>query len=276
MVTEQVSHHPPITAVHISNKEHGVRADGYARVEMTFNGSVNVRHIGHTTIHVDRFDEDYVLPLPDVQVRGFLSACLYPEVAGTYRIYSSNGYVSEITFAGAGLIRGGKNRFEAHLFHSSDPKTRLYEISGVWSEGWVVTDGQTGEVLETYKVEAPENEPAAIQIPAVKDQDPWESRCAWADVISHLQQGNLRAAATAKNALEESQRQIRKQEKARGETWKPLLFTSQPGSSHNVFHDLTQGTGWGLSDSETKGVWKIDENFRDTIQRPYRGGYTPW
>lgn len=276
LITEQVSHHPPITAVHVSDKENGVRADGYARVEMTFNGSVNVRHIGHTLIRVERFGEDYLLPLPDVQVRGFLSACLYPEITGTYRIYSSNGYVSEITFAGSGLLRGQKNRFDACLFHSSDPKTRFYQVSGVWSEGWVIKDGQTGQVLDTYQVDAPENEPAARQVPPVEEQDPWESRRAWADVINNLERGNLRAAATAKNVLEESQRQMRKQERSRDGTWKPLLFESQPGSDHHVFHELTRGTDWDLWEGQTHGVWRIKDDVLDTMQRPYRGDTSPF
>ncbi|RSM05683.1 hypothetical protein CEP52_006196 [Fusarium oligoseptatum] len=98
LVVEQVSHHPPITAMHIASKEHGIRADGYGRVEMTFNGNINIRQIGHAIIHIDKFDEDYLVPLPNVLVRGFLSACLYPEIIGTYSIVSSSGYVSEINF----------------------------------------------------------------------------------------------------------------------------------------------------------------------------------
>ncbi|KAM5383795.1 hypothetical protein ACJZ2D_001784 [Fusarium nematophilum] len=275
LVSEQVSHHPPITAMHIVDKEHGVRADGYARVEMTFTGAVNIRQLGHTTLHIDRFDEDYILQLPDVQVRGLLSACFYPEMTGSSTILSSNGYTSEIKFSGAGLLRGKRNQFEAYVFHQSDPKTRLYTISGVWSEGWVTKDGRTGEVLETYTVDAPENEPGAIQLAPEEDQDPWESRRAWGDVIRGLEQGNLRAAGAAKHVLEEAQRHMRREEKSRGEDWKPLLFRSMDGSKYEVFHRLTKGEGWALSDEQTKGVWRIDDSLLAEIKKPYRGSLTP-
>ncbi|EEU35668.1 uncharacterized protein NECHADRAFT_97899 [Fusarium vanettenii 77-13-4] len=276
LVSEQVSHHPPITAIHIVDKDHGIRADGYARVEMTFNGTVNIRQIGHTILHVSRFSEDYILPLPDVQVRGLLSACFYPEIVGRYRIVSSSGYVSEIKFSGAGLVRGKKNNFEAFIYHKSDPTRRIYALSGVWSEGWVTKDGRTGQVLKTYTVDAPENEPTAMQIEPIEDQDPWESRRAWRDVIENLKHGNIRAAATAKHVLEEAQRHMRKEEAARGENWIPLFFRSLRGDSHQVFHRLTKGLEWNLADAQTKGVWKIDDQLLDEIQKPYHGRDTPW
>ncbi|KAF4992881.1 hypothetical protein FDECE_13573 [Fusarium decemcellulare] len=275
LVSEQVSHHPPITAMHLADTVHGVRADGYARVEMTFTTSINIRQMGHTILHIDRFDEDYLLPLPDVQVRGLLSACFYPEITGTYRIISSSGYTSEIKFSGSGFIRGARNQFEASIFHRKGPKTRLYEISGVWSEGWVIKDSLTGKILETYRVDAPENNPASMQLEQIEEQDPWESRRAWGNVIKELKLGNLRAAAAAKNQLEEAQRQMRKQEKDRGETWRPLLFHSQPGTSYQTFHDLTKGIDWPLLDSQTKGMWRIDDDLLARAQKPYRGSHTP-
>ncbi|RMJ08502.1 hypothetical protein CDV36_011878 [Fusarium kuroshium] len=275
LVSEQVSHHPPITAIHISDKDNSIRADGYARVEMTFNGTVHIRQIGHTILHVSQFNEDYILPLPDVQVRGLLSACFYPEIVGCYRIISSSGYISEIKFSGVGLMRGKKNSFEAYVYHKSEPKKRIFALSGVWSEGWVIKDGQTGQVLKTYTVEAPENEPAVMQVDPVEDQDPWESRRAWRDVIENLKRGNIRAAATAKHVVEEAQRHMRKQETILGENWSPLFFRSLSGDSHQVFHGLTKDLEWNLSDAQTKGVWRIDDELLDKIQKPYHGDRTP-
>ncbi|KAI8711279.1 hypothetical protein NCS52_01503800 [Fusarium sp. LHS14.1] len=232
--------------------------------------------IGHTILHISQFSEDYILPLPDVQVRGLLSACFYPEIVGRYRIVSSSGYVSEIKFSGAGLMRGKKNNFEALIYHKGDPTRHIYALSGVWSEGWVTKDGRTGQVLKTYKVDDPENEPTAMQIEPIEDQDPWESRRAWRDAIENLKHGNIRAAAAAKHVLEEAQRQMRKEEAARGENWIPLFFKSLRGDSHQVFQHLTKGLEWNLADAQTKGVWKIDDRLLDEIQKPYRGRGTPW
>ncbi|KAF3352985.1 hypothetical protein VdG1_00457 [Verticillium dahliae VDG1] len=67
LVAEQVSHHPPITAMHVSDTANGIRADGYARVEMSFSGTVDIRQVGHAVLHIDRYAEDYLIPLPAVQ-----------------------------------------------------------------------------------------------------------------------------------------------------------------------------------------------------------------
>jgi len=151
LVAEQVSHHPPITAMHIADAANGVRADGYARVEMTFTGTVNIQQVGHAVLYLDRWDEQYLIPLPDVKVRGFLGCKLYPEVLGTYRILSSAGYVAEMDFTGEGYLSGKRNSFDARLYHTDDPARTLYRAVGVWSQGWTVTDARTGDEVERLR-----------------------------------------------------------------------------------------------------------------------------
>ncbi|CAG9992235.1 unnamed protein product [Clonostachys byssicola] len=276
VAAEQVSHHPPITAIHVASREHGIRAEGYSRVEMTFSGSLNVRQTGHAVLHIDKYDEDHLLPLPTAQVRGFLSTCLYPELWGTYKIVSSSGYISEITFSGAGFLRGKKNYFEARVFHKDDGREKpLYVASGSWSKGWVVKDGQTGKKIEEYDVEAEENDPESLQIADVKDQDPWESRRAWNDVIQGVRENDWARVSRAKHIVEEGQRQMRRDEKTNGVSWQPFLFESIPGEEHSVFHRLTEGMNWYLSASETKGVWRLKDGALDGLQTPFRGALTP-
>lgn len=286
LVAEQVSHHPPITAMAIIDEEHGIRADGYARVEMTFSSSVDIKQIGHAIVSIDRYDETYLVPLPDVKVRGFLSGRLYPEVLGTYTIVSSSGFVSEMTFSGAGVFRGKKNTFEARLYRKDDPgKTALYEVAGVWSEGWTIKDGQTGVVLEKYDVDAVENRPAPMDMEPVATQDPWESRRAWGGVIDALDRGDFRETVAEKSKLEQAQRRMRADEKKQqqhgggGSEWAPLFFQSKEGRHHDVFHKLAQGTSWRLHDDKTKGVWRVDDTKiagSGRMQRPFRGGLTPF
>ncbi|EFX03679.1 oxysterol-binding protein [Grosmannia clavigera kw1407] len=265
LVAEQVSHHPPITAMHLADETHGVRADGYARVEMTFAGSVQVRQVGHALVHIDRYDEDYLLPLPDVRVRGFLSGRLYPEIIGTYHIVASSGYTVELVFSGQGLAWGGtRNAFTArvmgrevgeepedgkngksgkekkpkHAKHAKNTKNTntaretLYIVEGVWSQGWTTTDARTGQVLERYEVDAVENAPVAIQLSPPEAQDPWESRRAWAPVIDGIVRGDLSHVVAEKSRIEQAQRCMRAHEAKNGTIWKPLLFRSS-SSSHD-------------------------------------------
>ncbi|KAF5023644.1 hypothetical protein F66182_4298 [Fusarium sp. NRRL 66182] len=263
LAVEQVSHHPPITAMHISSKDNGIRADGYGRVKMTFNGSINIQQVGHAVLHMDRFDEDYLMPLPNVIVRGFMSACLYPEIIGSYTIISSSGFVAEIDFSGTGLFTGKRNSFKARVYHKGEPDKICYHVSGVWSEGWKITDGN-GKLVEIYEVD--QRSTAPIQLDPVEKQDPRESRRAWRDVISALERGDYRAATAAKQEVEERERQKRSEEKAHGNVWEPLLFQSKPGDEHQVFHHLSQGTNWELLETETKGVWTINDAKLEQLQ----------
>lgn len=279
LVSEQVSHHPPITAMHLSDEANGVRADGYARVEMSFSGTVDIRQVGHAIFHIDRFDEDHLIPLTDVKVRGFLGGKLYPEVTSTYTIESSSGYTSEIRFSGASWFGGKRNAFEATTFRRDDPRqTPIYETSGVWSEGWTARDARTGEVLETFTLDAPANAPSPMDIPPLEDQDPWESRRAWQAVRDALEAADYKAAVARKHELEQAQRAMRareRDEKGRDEhDWRPLFFRNFDGRKHDVFHELAEGTDWKLHDDRTKGVWRVDDDMIGA-QRPFRPGTTP-
>lgn len=97
LVSEQVSHHPPITACCLWNDELGIRAEGYTRQKISFSGSVHIEQIGHAILHIDAFQEDYLVPLPNVTVTGILSGKPYPELKGTYHITSSSGYVNLVS-----------------------------------------------------------------------------------------------------------------------------------------------------------------------------------
>jgi hypothetical protein len=266
--------------MHVAAPAHGIRADGYARVEMTFNGALNVRQVGHATLHIDAYDEDYLVPLPDVKVRGFLSGCMYPELGGTYHIVGSGGYVSEVRFSGEGVIRGGRrNAFVARVYKKGEEggkRESLYEVEGCWCEGWTVKEGGTGKVLEVYEVDAAENAAVPVEVEPVETQDPWESRRAWDGVLRGLRTGDMRMVVEEKTKLEQAQRQMRASEAVRGMTWEPLLFRSIDGDEHDVFHRLSEGLGWQLHHDKTKGVWKVDEARVKNLQRPFRAEATPF
>jgi len=96
LVSEQVSHHPPVTACYLWNDRAGVRAEGFTRQEITFSGSVNIQQIGHAVLHIDQYDEDYLIPLPNVKVKGILTGGPYPELTEPCTIVSSSGYVADV------------------------------------------------------------------------------------------------------------------------------------------------------------------------------------
>ena len=264
IISEQVSHHPPITATHIWDSEAGITADGYARVEMKFNGSVNIKQYGHAMLHIDQYNEDYLIPFPDSQIKGIMSGKFYPELTGTYRIVGSSGFVSETEFSGKSLLgSGGKNKFHATVFRNEDTsKKPLYEAEGCWSESFVIRDA-SGNEMETIDTSTPPAEPQYVERP-----DPWETQEAWKEVMVLLREGDVKAAGTEKNKIEDAQRALR--EKLPEEQWRPLFFEAKD-EWYPTFDKLAQDTGMELRKEMTKGVWRFIREKAEKVERPFHG-----
>ncbi|QIW94821.1 hypothetical protein AMS68_000339 [Peltaster fructicola] len=247
LVSEQVSHHPPVTACYLWNDTHGVRAEGYTRQEITFNGNVNIQQIGHAILHVDKYDEDYLIPLPNVRVKGILTGP-YPELHGTYTIVSSSGYIAVVEFTGKGFLGfgGEKNHLQAKVYKGhkagGDP---LYTVEGGWAHSFTFKD-RAGKEIDTYDV-ATAPATACRTLP-IEEQDPWESQRAWKDVIDGIHAGDMRKVSESKTKLENAQRAMRKKPELSEDAWQPLFFTKT--DSHPIAQRLHDAVGQNLNIEE--------------------------
>lgn len=102
--------------------------------------------------HLNKYNEHHLIPFQNVQVKGFLSGHLYPEIHGMYYVVSSTGFISEIAYSGKGLFSGAKNSFEAKLYRRDDEnKTPIYTVKGCWSDEFTIYDGTSGDILDVWK-----------------------------------------------------------------------------------------------------------------------------
>lgn len=278
LVSEQVSHHPPVTACYLYNERAGVRAEGYTRQEITFSGSVNIQQIGHAILHLDRWEEDYLIPLPNVTVKGILTAGPYPELSDHVVIVGSNGLVAEVDFTGKKLLglRGEKNRVDAGVYRTSDEKRKdaLFTVAGSWSEGFTSFD-HAGKEIDHYDVTAAKG--AEFHTAPLEEQDPWESRRAWNGVIQALHKGDMKGVATAKDELESAQREMRKKDETSEEKWKAVFFSKEEGDERA--EKLLRVIGQGLEGRETVGVWRFDRETEERVKErggALREGVTPF
>jgi oxysterol-binding protein-related protein 9/10/11 len=240
---------------------------------MTFSGSINIKQTGHAMLYVDKYSERYLIPFPDVKVKGLLSGHLYPELSGKYHIISSSGFISEIVFSGQGYFSGKKNSVFATVYRRDDQsKTPIYTIKGQWSDEFEIFDSRSGDVIETWR--PTDNPVSAPQVSEIDDQDPWETRRAWGKVITALKSGDLQVTMIEKSKLEEAQRAMRKTELSHGTPWEPLFFTSTT-DEHHEFEALASATGWKLQSSRTKGVWRFDGEKAKKVTRPYHESLEP-
>ena len=274
LAAEQVSHHPPITAVYMWDEENGIWGEGYTRVGMTFSSGIDIKQTGHAIVHIDRYNEDYLLPQPSARIEGFLSGTLYPELYGKYHIISSSGYISEIRFNGQGYIWGTKNSFEAIVYKRGDKaKTPIYRMQGQWS-GKFMTKDADGRILDVYDSNSEKNRPADLETTPIEEQDAWETRKAWAHVHSGLVEGDTHKIIQEKSKVETAQRQMRAKEQREGRKWQPLLFSPLEGE-YTLFDKLGSAVGLKLHRERTRGVWKVNREKVKNLERPFRGNLTP-
>ncbi|KAL5422064.1 hypothetical protein PMIN04_005063 [Paraphaeosphaeria minitans] len=274
LVSEQVSHHPPITACYLWNHNHGIRAEGFTQQEITFTGSVSIKQKGYAILHIDKYSEDYLIPVPNVKVKGLLSGRPYPELVSSYSIISSSGIVSEIKFEGRSLLglgSGSKNGFEARTYRTAAPTDDLYTAKGSWNGQYSVHDARSGEEIEQLDVGV--QKPVSITVADRSEQDPWESRRAWGGVIDALQKGDMKGTADAKSIVEEGQRQMRRDENARGEQWQRSFFRRQ--DSDPIFEKLYTADKQSFTVDPEGGIWKIDVDAIASLKKPYHGDLLP-
>lgn len=272
LVSEQVSHHPPVTACYLYNDKHGIRAEGFTQQEITFSGSVSIRQKGYALLHIDKYDEDYLIPVPNVKVKGVLTGLPYPELHGEYSLISSNGYISHVKFEGRSFLgTGQKNAFAARLFHVDHPKEDIYTAKGAWNGASTITDARSGEEMETFDVKALQSTKLAVS--DLSEQDPWETRNAWGDTIAALRRSDMRGTTDSKSRIENGQRQMRKDEEAQGQAWKSVFFQRVQGDP--VFDELVVHDTGSFTIGHDGGIWKVDREAVKSARRPYHGDLLP-
>lgn len=205
-------------------------------------------------------------------MKGVLNAAPYPELVGTYSIISSSYIVSEITFEGKGLVTGGtKNAFEARTYRAEDPSTNLFTAKGQWNGQFSIHDARTGQEVDSFDIDTQPLQLATV--PDLSEQDPWESRRAWSGVLEALRRGDMKGAADAKSEVEESQRQLRRDEAARGEEWQRVFF--QKHEEDPLFEKLSATDRGSFTVDPAVGFWKIDRKAVDNAMKPYHGDLLP-
>lgn len=279
LISEQVSHHPPVTACYLYNEKAGISAEGYACQEISFNGSVHVRQIGHAVLHLEKFREDFLVPLPDVKIKGILTGTAYPELEGQYHITSSSGFVAEIDFSGKGFLSGTKHSVDAILYQQEPRGNKshpLFSVTGQWSDELVIHQGdEKGPVIEKINVTSLKS--VSMQVAPLNQQDDWESRKAWSGVIAALNVGDMKKTVHEKSVVEEGQRKMRKAEEEKGVHWEPLFFSKLHTSRDPLVEDLAaEPLKEGLF-SPRSGMWKFNrEKYNKGFERPFHGSLKPW
>jgi hypothetical protein len=191
---EQVSHHPPISACMLYNKKSGFKNLFITKPQSYFRGNyVEVDMPGQSILTLENFDEEYVITMPPLFVRGILWGHGNVEHGKSFSIQCKKTKAKvEIQFLGGSKICGDvkigdeKMTFKGDTFgkvHLSD-NTLLYDYNAL-------------------------DRPKKMIKPLV-EQDSMESRRVWHRAAYGIVTNNDDQASKAKNEVEERQRELRR------------------------------------------------------------------
>ncbi|KAL5771575.1 hypothetical protein ACOSP7_015729 [Xanthoceras sorbifolium] len=220
VLLEQVSHHPPVSALHATDENENVEILWCQHPVPKFHGAwVETEVHGKRQLKLHNHRETYEMNSPKLLIK-FLPV---PGVdwVGNVRIKcEETGLEAEICYRTNSFLGSWKNyrAIQGKIYHSSSSNT-LYEINGHWDRTVTLKDINNGKSRVIYDAK---EVISGLKTPIVKDlQEVWKSESAavWSEVSQGILNQNWEKATEAKKAIEKKQRESVE------ETWVPKHFT---------------------------------------------------
>ncbi|GFN95202.1 oxysterol-binding protein [Plakobranchus ocellatus] len=199
-ISEQVSHHPPISAFYAEHYNKRISLDGYIWTKSKFLGlSIGVHMIGQCVLSVLDYDEEYTLTFPSGYGRSILTVP-WIEMGGKINIAcAKTGYSSLVEFHTKPFYGSKKHRVTAQIFEPNDKKP-FVSIEGEWN-GIMFAKWATGRNESFVDTKSLPIVKKIVQPP--DSQDEFESRKLWRKVTQNLKDKNVDAATEEKHKLEQ-------------------------------------------------------------------------
>lgn len=294
LVSEQVSHHPPVTAYWINNEKHKISLQGYNGQKSSFSRTLHLKQIGHSILTLcppgSNEPETYLITLPALHVENLIYGAPFMELGKYTHLISSNGYIAKIDYAGKGWLSGKKNSFSAALWKEGEgsEKKPLYSLDGQWSDTFTIKAGDGGKrAKEIESISAKKVNLSRLLIAPLEEQDAMESRRAWDNVAKSIEKGDMDATGHFKSRIENAQRALRRKEQEENRSWQRVFFSQPDDESGSVrssdpfekqFNQLAKAltvsqpvnSSWeGVSPEKTNGIWRYDAEKGRKAQKPF-------
>ncbi|KAL8717283.1 MAG: hypothetical protein Q9225_005455 [Loekoesia sp. 1 TL-2023] len=240
-ITEQTSHHPPVSAFWVDCPVKGISAYGFDQLSAKFTGtSVRVTPGAHNLgIFINlqhRDNEEYRLTHPAAHLAGMLRGSLSITVADTCYITCPKSRIKVILhYLEEGWLGKAQNRVLGVVFNydpDNDNKTKIKDvpdmdvlarIEGCWQDKiqYTLKDEKDPQIL----IDLNPLWPSSKIIPPENQQLSNESRRFWHGVTEAILNKQYSQATKLKQELEERQREKASARKDQGSEWKPRFFT---------------------------------------------------
>lgn len=176
------------------------------------------------TVPVKGQTETYLITLPQLTLEGLWYGSPYAELAEKSYIVSTSGWVAVNEYSGKGWVSGKKNTLSTKIY---EPASTLdgngkFVVEGQWIDRLAIRQSATEAVRETL---LDTTSMTRVPITHHATDEPYESRRLWSGVATALKNADYETASKLKSVIEQSQRDLRKEEKAEGRTWQRKLFS---------------------------------------------------
>jgi len=169
-VGEQVSHHPPISAFTIVNKNLKINLESNVSNAVKFHGnSVGVITEGKMKIRISLKDnefEEYSInkPFPDILISNVILGTRNMAWTGEVEIYcESTGYRATMLFHGK---KKKKNHVEGQIYFGGN---EIASFNGIWAEEKIYLERNTEEKTKILLFDPTQYKPFKIQFPEELD-----------------------------------------------------------------------------------------------------------
>ncbi|KAI2799437.1 hypothetical protein BLOT_014864, partial [Blomia tropicalis] len=248
-IAEQVSHHPPVSAFHVTNRKDGFCISGSILAKSKFYGnSISAILEGTAKLTLLTRDEEYLINFPYAHCKGIFLGPLAFELGGKITITcAKTGCKTELEFKlkpffgsedQCNLVQG-KVRFGTET---------IATIEGHWdSEIWYKDKRGKGNSELFWSGIDPKVKSSRLRrhVVPIDLQTETESERLWHKVTLAIQQQNQQAATMEKTILEEAQREAVKQRSARMEIWTPNLFNFDT-TQHDWLYKMIDTSPWNV------------------------------
>lgn len=226
ILLEQVSHHPPVTALHATDEKENIEIIWCQHPVPKFYGaSVEAEVHGRRQLKLLNHNETYEMNSPKLCIR-FLPVPGADWVGNVKIKCHETGLEAELFYKANPFIALRRNHraVKGKIYNSSSSKI-LYEIDGHWDRTVSLKDISNGKSTIIYNAK---EVITGLKAPIVKDlQEVWpsESAAVWSEVSQYIMRQDWEKASEAKKAVEEKQRKLLRERESAGETWVPRHFS---------------------------------------------------
>ncbi|XP_011077713.1 oxysterol-binding protein-related protein 4C isoform X2 [Sesamum indicum] len=228
VLLEQVSHHPPVSALHATDEKHHIDLLWCQSPLPKFHATgthIEVEVHGKRQLKLLNKNETYTMTPPNLVIR-FLPVPGVDWLGNATVRCQETGLEAELCYRGNSFLpRPSVHRsIKGKIFLSSMMET-VYEINGHWDRTVTVKDVKTGKKTVIYSAK---EALTGLKTPIVKDPKAvlsTESAVVWGEVNQAILQKSWDKAREAKTCIEERQRQVAREKTSREDEWSPKHFS---------------------------------------------------